>query len=146
MSETRKERIERMEARGKPRAARIGMPDLPRLVARAFEREDGHGGGAAPQDVEYLPRSAETPEHRGAPDMRSAAIRRIVEETYASRQESVARAQGRAAPGKKGKTGEAKAPGDDLSALGTWYEEMKGKGIDGQALIDEAKKLMADYK
>ncbi|WP_435230750.1 TRAP transporter substrate-binding protein [Pseudopelagicola sp. nBUS_20] len=27
-----------------------------------------------------------------------------------------------------------------------WVEEMKGKGIDGQALIDEAKKLMADYK
>ena len=27
-----------------------------------------------------------------------------------------------------------------------WVEEMKGKGIDGQALIDEAKKLMAEYK
>ena len=27
-----------------------------------------------------------------------------------------------------------------------WVEEMKGAGIDGQALIDEAKKLMAEYK
>ncbi|MCT4611327.1 MAG: TRAP transporter substrate-binding protein [Pelagimonas sp.] len=28
----------------------------------------------------------------------------------------------------------------------SWVEEMKGKGIDGQALIDEAKALMAEYK
>lgn len=27
----------------------------------------------------------------------------------------------------------------------SWIEEMKGKGIDGQALIDEAKALMAEY-
>lgn len=28
----------------------------------------------------------------------------------------------------------------------TWIEDMKGKGIDGQALIDEARALMAEYK
>ena len=27
-----------------------------------------------------------------------------------------------------------------------WVAEMKERGIDGQALIDQAKKLMADYK
>jgi TRAP-type C4-dicarboxylate transport system substrate-binding protein len=28
----------------------------------------------------------------------------------------------------------------------TWVEDMKGKGIDGQALIDQARALMAEYK
>jgi hypothetical protein len=28
----------------------------------------------------------------------------------------------------------------------SWVEDMKGKGIDGQALIDEAKALMAEYQ
>lgn len=30
--------------------------------------------------------------------------------------------------------------------MAAWVEEMKAKGIDGQALIDEARKLMAEYK
>lgn len=37
----------------------------------------------------------------------------------------------------------AKAAAPVMSA---WVEEMKGKGIDGQALIDEAQKLMAEYR